>query len=105
MNVFVTDFTVDNVVTHMQGFSSGILIIFFARNCVKCERILINVWPPCMVNVPDSVRSTIASDLHLHKISKFIQKLSSCNNFPNNLFHMKSHISCSYVCLHVNCAC
>ena len=28
MNVFVTDLTVDNVVTHMQGFSSGILIIF-----------------------------------------------------------------------------
>ena len=29
MNVFVTDLTVGNVVTHMQGFSSGILIIFF----------------------------------------------------------------------------
>ena len=24
MNVFVTDFIVDNVATHMQGFSSGI---------------------------------------------------------------------------------
>ena len=28
MNVFVTDFIVYNVATHMQGFSSGILIIF-----------------------------------------------------------------------------
>ena len=27
MNVFVTDLTVDSVVTHVQGFSSGILII------------------------------------------------------------------------------
>ena len=31
MNMFVTDFTVDNVVTHVQGFSSGILIIFFEK--------------------------------------------------------------------------
>ena len=28
MNVFVTDFTIHNVMTHVQGFSSGILIIF-----------------------------------------------------------------------------
>ena len=28
MNVFVTDLTVDHVVTHMQGFSRGILVIF-----------------------------------------------------------------------------
>ena len=33
MNVFVTDLTADNVVTHMQGFSSGILIILFERLC------------------------------------------------------------------------
>ena len=31
MNVFVTDFIVHNVVTHVQGFSSGILIIFFEK--------------------------------------------------------------------------
>ena len=31
MNVFVTDFIVDNVVTHVQGFASGILIIFFEK--------------------------------------------------------------------------
>ena len=31
MNVLVTDFTVDNVVSHVQGFSSGILIIFFEK--------------------------------------------------------------------------
>ena len=31
MNVFVTDFTKDNVVTHVQGFSSGILMIFFEK--------------------------------------------------------------------------
>ena len=34
MNVFVTDFIVDHVATHVQGFSSGILIILFVRNCV-----------------------------------------------------------------------
>ena len=33
MNVFVTYFTVDNVVTHMQGFSSGILITFCKKLC------------------------------------------------------------------------
>ena len=31
MNVFVTDLTVEYVVTHVQGFSSGILIIFFEK--------------------------------------------------------------------------
>ena len=31
MNVFVTDLTLEYVVTHMQGFSSGILIIFFEK--------------------------------------------------------------------------
>ena len=35
MNVFVTDLTVDNVVTHVQGFSSGILIIFLLETV--CE--------------------------------------------------------------------
>ena len=33
MNVFVTDLTTDNVVTHMQGFSSGILMILFEKLC------------------------------------------------------------------------
>ena len=33
MNVFVTDFTVANVVTHVQGFLSGILMIFFEKLC------------------------------------------------------------------------
>ena len=33
MNVFVTDFTVDYVVTHVQGFSSGILTIFCWKLC------------------------------------------------------------------------
>ena len=33
MNVFVTDFTVDHVVTHVQEFSSGILIIFVEKLC------------------------------------------------------------------------
>ena len=32
-NVFVTDLTADNVVTHMQGFSSGILMILFEKLC------------------------------------------------------------------------
>ena len=31
MNVFVTDLTVEYVVTHMQGFSSGILMIIFEK--------------------------------------------------------------------------
>ena len=31
MNVFVTDLTVEYVVTHVQGFSSGIMIIFFEK--------------------------------------------------------------------------
>ena len=49
MNVFVTDLTAHNVVTHMHGFSSG-----FWWSCLwNCEigTILINVWLPCMVNV------------------------------------------------------
>ena len=33
MNVFVTDLSANNVVTHMQGFSSGILIILFEKLC------------------------------------------------------------------------
>ena len=33
MNVFVTDLTVEYVVTHMQVFSSRILIIFFEKLC------------------------------------------------------------------------
>ena len=33
MNVFVTDLTADNVVTHMQGFSSRILMILFEKLC------------------------------------------------------------------------
>ena len=55
MNVFVTDLTANNVVTHVQGFSSGILIIFFVRNCVKCEEIFSNVWLSCTVNMQHSV--------------------------------------------------
>ena len=31
MNVFVTNFTVEYTMTHVQGFSSGILIIFFEK--------------------------------------------------------------------------
>ena len=49
MNVFVTDLTAGNVLTHMQGFSSGILIIFFVRNCVKWQEIWSNMWLPCTV--------------------------------------------------------
>ena len=33
MNVFVTDLTVEYVVTHVQGFSRGILMIFFEKLC------------------------------------------------------------------------
>ena len=55
MNVFVIDLTVDNVAAHMQGFSTGILMIFFVRNCVKCEEIWINMWHLCMFNMEHSV--------------------------------------------------
>ena len=33
MNVFVTDLTANNIMTHMQGFSSGILMILFEKLC------------------------------------------------------------------------
>ena len=39
MNVSVTDFIVDNVVTHVQGFSSGILIIFFEKLDEMCRNL------------------------------------------------------------------
>ena len=55
MNVFVTDLTANNVVTHVQGFLSGILMIFFEKLCVPCAEIWINMWLPCTVNVQDSV--------------------------------------------------
>ena len=74
MNVFVTDLIVDNVVTHMQGFSSGILIIFFEKLSVKCEGIWINVWLLCMVNVQFFVRSTRkckdSNKYFFHKLSE-----------------------------------
>ena len=31
MNVFVTDFIVENLATHVQGFSSGILMIILEK--------------------------------------------------------------------------
>ena len=62
------------VASHRQRFSTGILIIFFVRNCVKCEEMWSNVWLPCTVNVQHSDISTITSDLHLHKMSKIHSK-------------------------------
>ena len=53
MNVFVTDLAVDNAVTHVQGFSSGIFI-FFEKLCVQYEGIWNNMWLPCTVNVQHS---------------------------------------------------
>ena len=78
MNVFLTDFIVENIVTHVQGFSSGILIIYFEKLCdklcVKCEGILINVWLLCMVNMQNFVRYTTnvthLSKYFFHKLSK-----------------------------------
>ena len=55
MNVFVTDFILDNLVTHVHGFSSGILMILFDKLCVKCEGIWINIWLPCTVNMQNVV--------------------------------------------------
>ena len=45
MNVFVTDVTVDNVVTHMQGFSSGILIILCWKLCEMWRNLDYRVAP------------------------------------------------------------
>ena len=53
MNVFVKDLTVDNAVTHVQGFSSGIFI-FFEILCVQYEGIWNNVWLPCTVDMQHS---------------------------------------------------
>ena len=36
------------------------------------------------------------------KCPNLFNKTSLHSNFSNNLFHMKSHISCSSLCLHVN---
>ena len=49
MNVFVTDIFIDKVVTHMQGFSSGILIILLET--VRYGEMWSNVWFLCMVNM------------------------------------------------------
>ena len=62
---------------------------FFLLNAVKCEEVWSNMWLPCTVNVQHSVRSTIPSYLHLHKMSKFIQKLT-LQSFHNNLLHVKA---------------
>ena len=74
MNVFLTDFIVENIVTHVLGFSSGILIIYFEKLCVKCEGISINVWLLCMVNLQNFVRYTTnvthLSKYFFHKLSK-----------------------------------
>ena len=43
MNVFVTDLTVEYVVTHVQRFSSGILIIFFEKLGLICH-LLFNLF-------------------------------------------------------------
>ena len=73
---------------------------------VRYEQILINVWLPCMV------RSTIVSDLHLHKMSKFIQNLSS-QKFPQqSISYEKPHFMqfsvatrelCTLHCVLFNC--
>ena len=47
INVFLTDFIVDNVVIHVQWFSTGILTNFCQKLCVKCEGIWFNVWLTC----------------------------------------------------------
>ena len=65
MNVFVTVFFVDILVAHVQLFSME--FYFFLL-----EEISMNVWL-----LQYSVRSTFASDQHLHEMSKFIQNLSS----------------------------
>ena len=49
MSVFETDCIIDNVVTHVQGFSSGNLIILLET--VRYEGMWSNVWLPCTVNM------------------------------------------------------
>ena len=41
MNVFVTDFTVDHVVTHVQGFSHGIFNFFKCSFITTAHRVII----------------------------------------------------------------
>ena len=55
MNVFVTDFIVENLATHVQGFSSGILMIIFEKRAAISVGILIHIWLPCTVNMQQSV--------------------------------------------------
>ena len=124
MNVFVTDFIVDNDVTHMQGFSSGILIIFFEKVCVKCEGIcryiLLPYTVPCMVNMQHSVweswlmcgshtwfRCTILLDVPLSVICICIKCPNSLKKISSQEFPLQS---VSYerphsLQLHVNCTC
>ena len=45
MNVFVIDLTVDNVVNHMQGFASGILIILCWKLCEMWRNLDCRVSP------------------------------------------------------------
>ena len=89
MNVFVTDLTVDNVVTHLQGFSCRIFLIFFQKLYLKYEGIWINMWLLCTVNVQDSVRSKRKCK---HSNKYFFHKLSEMWKFQGYLFNMPPFI-------------
>ena len=105
MNVFVTNFTVEYAMTHVQGFSSGILIFFFWETvsdmkeswlmCGSCAQLTCSI----LLDLPLSLICICI------KCPNLFNKTSLHSDFPNNLFHMKSHISWSSLCLHVNRAC
>ena len=86
MNVFVTDFTVDYVVTHVQGFSSGFLTIFSQK--------LFDMWSnlnPRIAHVHGKMCSISVQNMQISGCTS--QYVWIHSNFSNNLFLMKCHIS------------
>ena len=92
MNVFVTDLTVDNVATHMQGFSSGIMMTFFFRNCVKCEEIWSNVWLLCMFNMEHTVSLW-------NCVKESVLMCGSCTHFFWLTCGFHTQLTCSFLCV------
>ena len=92
MNVFVTDLTVDNVVTHVQGFSSVIVIILLT-NCVKCCPIFL----PVTIHVlPYTFYTLYRTRFQLSSLVAVLciyeYKLEMWLFFLNSVFHMKCPI-------------
>ena len=91
MNVFVIDLTVDNAATHVQGFSTGILMIFFVRNCVKYEEIWINIWHLCMFNMEHSVSLW-------NCVKEPVSMCGSHTQFSRLTCGFHTQLTCSFLC-------